>query len=228
MAEDKAGAGPAESRGEFLRRNLSLGSAEIDRMRKEIHRRVKEVMGMILAEIDEKGQFSVTKSRDHSFSIYMGDGKCEWNFAGFGSDWRVSYCLKGCGISSRCIRSEGDIRAEDAQRVYSSLPYFLEEMEKRFPFLTQRWQPILDAAKRVGEKPEVRQYYSDPDFARRMRDLDTLRAIFDLAQTDELKAMHKLAQDWKMRFEVARSFITNYREFDLLLGAMIQEGYIKK
>ncbi len=35
---------------------------------------------------------------------------------------------------------------QNAQRVYENLPIFIEGIAKLFPFLNNRWQPILDAA----------------------------------------------------------------------------------
>ncbi len=136
-------------------RRLVVGSEAIDRMRQEINSVVSIVLGFVIKkhEIEDwREEFSKRFKIDTFWSLDFPG--CTWHFIRnsgrpAGKGYLETECCLNTGFGEvRFKREFGkfDIPYRNVQRVYESLPLFVEGMRKLFPFLEDCWQPFLDAS----------------------------------------------------------------------------------
>ena len=130
---------------------LVVGSETIDRMRREINLVVSTVLGFVYMKHESKfsNKFRIETLWSPGFA------HCRWYFVeNYGNpNPGKSYFEVECSLNigfgeARFKRGYGkfDISHFHVQRVYESLPLFVDGMRKLFPFLEDYWQPLVDAA----------------------------------------------------------------------------------
>ncbi|MBI4158004.1 MAG: hypothetical protein HY505_00040 [Candidatus Yanofskybacteria bacterium] len=142
-------------------RKLVVGSDAIDRMRREINSVVKTVLGLIQQECDSTSWIDVTGQIFHpevliTLSYPYIKGACGWSVTGWTSSrghktpgWMAQCSLSdpfNLGSQIYCSNESYTISLQNVKTVHDNLGVFVEKMIKKFPFLTERLQPLLDAA----------------------------------------------------------------------------------
>jgi len=133
-----------------LTRELIVGSKAIDRMREEISSIVSMVVGMVSSRYVTEWR-TLVKGPD---IIAFNSSECEWKIHILKNQCLSVYC----GLINSPIdyvvyfymttppHGTTTIKLQYVKKVHDALPVFIEGMVKTFPFLTERWQPVLDAA----------------------------------------------------------------------------------
>ena len=144
-----------------ITRRLVVGSDAIDRMRKEINSVVKTILGLIQQECESKHWINVTGQifRPEFMTTlnypYI-KGLCGWSITGWTSSrgHKTSGWMAQCSLSAPfnlgsqvyCSNESYSVSFQHVKIVHDSLGVFVEGVTRRFPFLTERLQPLLDAA----------------------------------------------------------------------------------
>ena len=137
-------------------RQLLDGSAEIDRMRKEIDLTISILMGFIHPERMTR------KLKNNVSHIFLGianpkdyHGKAHWIISGESQSDGVSSkpmveCMVGDNHSHPDYQwphsEKFQMALRHVQVVYESLPVFVEGMAREFPQLSDDCQPLINAA----------------------------------------------------------------------------------
>lgn len=130
-----------ELKGEELVQGLIRGSAEIDRMRKEIDNVVRMIQGFLFDAISN----AVTCRRD--FSWKSNDGSLH-------GTWQVYFSRDGCRVEF-IIRSYHVYDSNEGARriplpavrhVYVAMGALADGIKDSVSSLNERWRPLLDAA----------------------------------------------------------------------------------
>ncbi len=134
-------------------RQLIIGSAEIDRMKREVEAVVRMVIGFVDHDTLKRMRF-----KEDAFS----SSECEWRLCSWDINgmslwdaklelgvecWLISgdhHEIKKLAYQSKS--GHGTFSLKNAQAIHEGLPVFIEGVAKTFPDLTKRWQPLLDAA----------------------------------------------------------------------------------
>jgi len=123
-----------------IHRQLIDGSAYIDRMAKETDQLVKMIRGLVVRSIPVQG-----------IQVSFESSSCVWDIVSYMECrdlriecWLVESYGRTSGYSS--TGQYGGYR-KTAQRVYESLPQFVEGMLKTFPELAEDLRPFIDASK---------------------------------------------------------------------------------
>ena len=122
---------------------LLLGSAEIDRMRKEID----QVVGMILGLLDPH-----RRTEDHFFEFRNWsdpNSRYSWFVQCIGKRWSVEFDYRHSHTETNLYRlffGAAIIDLDKVQIVHAHLQFFVDGMRERFGELKSTLQPLLDAA----------------------------------------------------------------------------------
>ena len=119
---------------ENLIQKLVLGSAEINRMRKE----TGVIVGMLVGQLDPQTfERQQLKTESVEWLVRKDNGKVKVDcVVKVGGQLGMGYANYG----------DGTYRAETVQPTYESLPEFVENMLTAYPYLREKLEPFLHAA----------------------------------------------------------------------------------
>ncbi len=146
--------------GEIIRKLIN-GSKAIDRMKEEINYVVKMVMGLVInykVSTDRQWQTPPKEQKEsrriifhETLTDFPNHENYKWWVIFFYTpkstipQWEVRCVLRSTLVYSN-HPGMTSLRLKHTKNVHESLPVFVEEMSKKFPFLKESWQPILDVA----------------------------------------------------------------------------------
>ena len=136
--------------GKKIVRQLLTGSAEIDRLKREVESVVRMVLGFVDHNTLKEMRFKeeIFNSYRYTWRIFV------WNSTGIPWDANLKLDAECSSLINgdhmelvyQSMHGYGLISLRDIQAVHEGLPIFIEGMAKTFPGLMKRWQPLLDAA----------------------------------------------------------------------------------
>ena len=119
---------------------LIKGSAEIDRMRKEIVMIVNMIVGPITND-----PVLLKQVKEHSRALRGAEG--DWWVNVYGDAVAINYYSTMDGAVFRAhLGRDPVVPMKFVSRVHFNLPVLVEEVVKTFPRIAFHWQPLLEAA----------------------------------------------------------------------------------
>lgn len=135
-------------------RMLLRGSRQIDRMRETINDVVRTVLGLVSPSCEWKKDRNSSLRLNDKFGweiLAVADGKLKVSFMFYPDDHSLAKRVVYYYYATSTISS--GVQIEYVQMIYDNLDVFIDLMEENFPFLVQKWQPMLDAAKQMKDDP---------------------------------------------------------------------------